>query len=55
MNILPFLLQIAALVFLCFGAFNLFGGGGRPNWPWLGMFLWLLSLMVNGIQLHGVR
>jgi hypothetical protein len=23
-----------------------------PQWGWLGMFLWLLSLMVSGIVLH---
>lgn len=59
MNILPFLLQLVALACLLFAAFNLFGGPpNRPVWGWLGMFLWLLSLMVSGIVLHptiGVR
>lgn len=58
MNILPLLLQIIALVCLAFAAFNLFPGPNRPSWGWLGMFLWLLSLMVSGIVLHatsGVR
>ena len=52
MNILPLLIQIVALVCLCFAAFDLFPGAGRPKWGWLGMFLWLLSLMVSGIALH---
>ena len=52
MNILPLLIQIVALVSLCFAAFNLFAGANRPSWGWLGMFLWLLSLMVSGIALH---
>jgi hypothetical protein len=52
MNIFPLLLQIVALVCLAFAAFNLFGGANRPVWGWLGMFLWLLSLMVSGIALH---
>lgn len=52
MNILPLLLQLVALACLLFAAFNLFGGGSRPAWGWLGMFLWLLSLMVSGIVLH---
>ena len=59
MNIIPFILQLIALVCLLFAAFNLFPpAGGRPTWGWLGMFLWLLSLMVSGIALHptyGVR
>lgn len=52
MNIVPLLLQIVALVCLAFAAFNLFGAPSRPSWGWLGMFLWLLSLMVSGIALH---
>lgn len=52
MNIFPFLIQLAALTFLCFEAFRLFQGPGRPSWGWLGLFLWLLSLMVGGIELH---
>lgn len=53
MNIVPLILQIIALVCLLFAAFNLFGGPpARPSWGWLGMFLWLLSLMVSGIVLH---
>lgn len=53
MNIIPLIIQLFALVFLFFAAFNLFGGPPqRPVWGWLGMALWLLSLMVSGIQLH---
>lgn len=53
MNILPLLLQVAALVCLLFAAFNLFTAPpNKPVWGWLGMFLWLLSLMITGIQLH---
>jgi hypothetical protein len=53
MNILPLLLQLVALICLLFAAFGLFPPAqGRPQWGWLGMFLWLLSLMVSGIVLH---
>jgi hypothetical protein len=53
MNIFPLLLQIGALVCLFFAAFNLFTAPpNKPVWGWLGMFLWLLSLMVSGIVLH---
>jgi hypothetical protein len=53
MNIVPLILQLIALVCLLFAAFNLFGGPPqRPVWGWLGLFLWLLSLMVSGIALH---
>lgn len=53
MNIFPFILQLFALLFLFFAAFNLFQRpSGKPVWGWLGMFLWLLSLMCNGIILH---
>ena len=53
MNIIPLIIQIFALICLAFAAFNLFTGPApKPAWGWLGMFLWLLSLMVSGIQLH---
>jgi hypothetical protein len=53
MNILPLVIQIFALAFLFFEAFRLFQAPpNRPVWGWLGMALWLLSLMVSGIQLH---
>jgi hypothetical protein len=53
MQIIPLILQLFALAFLLFASFNLFGGPpGRPSWGLLGLFLWLLSLMVSGISLH---
>lgn len=56
MNIIPLILQIFAAIFLAFAAFNLFQAPpNRPNWGWLGMFLWLISLMVSGIQLHPIN
>jgi hypothetical protein len=55
MNIFPLVLQIAALVCLFLEAFKLFQGPKRPVWGWAGMLLWLLSLMVNGIQLHATN
>lgn len=48
-----FFIQLAALVFLFFAAFNLFPRPtGKPSWGWLGMFLWLLSLMLGAFILH---
>ena len=37
--------DVDALVCLLFAACGLFPG--KLNWPWLGMFLWLASLMVS--------
>lgn len=55
MNIIPLILQIFALICLAFAAFNLFQSPpNKPNWGWLGMFLFVLSLMVSGITLHEV-
>lgn len=52
MTIVPLIMQIAALVCLFFEAFRLFQGSpNRPVWGWLGLFLWLASLMVS-VQLH---
>jgi hypothetical protein len=52
-NIIPLILQLFALAFLFLEAFHLFQSPpNKPAWGWLGMFLWLLSLMVSGIQLH---
>ncbi|HLA60957.1 MAG TPA: hypothetical protein VK626_01805 [Nitrospiraceae bacterium] len=52
MNIVPLLLQIGALFCLFCAAFNLFTAPpNKPAWGWLGMFLWLLSLMLTA-QLH---
>lgn len=53
MTIIPFLLQIAALVCLIFATFNLFPTN-KVVWGWAGMFLWLLSLMVSMVQLHPI-
>jgi hypothetical protein len=53
MNIVPLILQVIALLCLFFAAFNLFTAApNKPVWGWLGMALWLLSLMVSGITLH---
>jgi hypothetical protein len=54
MNIIPFLLQIAALVCLIFATFGLFPSS-KVSWGWAGMFLWLLSLMVSVLQLHPIQ
>lgn len=53
MTIIPFLLQIAALVCLLFATFALFPS--KVSWGWAGMFLWLLSLMVSAVNLHPVQ
>ena len=56
MTIVTLVIQIAALICLLFAAFNLFQAPpNKPVWGWLGMFLWLLSLMVSGIQLHPIN
>lgn len=55
MNIVPFILQLCALLCLAFAAFNLFTGPApKPAWGWLGMLLWLASLMVSNVVLHPV-
>ena len=52
MNVLPLILQIGALFCLFFAAFRLFEAPpNKPVWGWLGMALWLASLMVT-MQLH---
>jgi hypothetical protein len=48
MNILPLLLQVAALI--CFGIAAM-----PKNWGWWGAFLTVLSLMVSGIVLHPIH
>jgi hypothetical protein len=53
MNILPFLLQVLALVCLLFATFGMFPTS-KVSWLPAGMFLWLLSLMVSGIVLHPI-
>ena len=54
MTIIPFLLQIAALVCLVFATFGLFPTS-KLAWGWAGLFLWLLSLMVTAVQLHPIE
>jgi hypothetical protein len=52
MNFVPFVLQCIALVCLMFAFTGWFSGPApRPVWFPLGMFLWLLSLMINA-SLH---
>lgn len=51
MNIFPLVLQLFALLFLFFATFGLFPSA-KVSWFPAGMFLWLLSLMCNGIVLH---
>jgi hypothetical protein len=53
MNILPFLLQVVALLCLLFATFGLFPTA-KVSWFPAGMFFWLLSLMVSGIALHPI-
>jgi len=54
MNVIPFLIQLAALIFLFMAAFNLVPSS-RVVWGWLGLCLWLLSLMIDSVQLHAVH
>jgi len=55
MNVLSFVIQLLALACLFFEAFRLFPGPpNRPVWGWLGLFLWLLSLMLGVIALHPI-
>ena len=55
MSIGILLIQILALICLIFAAFNLFTGPPpKPQWGWLGMALWLFSLMVGGLVLHPI-
>jgi steroid 5-alpha reductase family enzyme len=51
MNILPFFLQLAALLCMVFAAFNLFPNG-KVQWGWLGLAFWVCSFMVETIGLH---
>lgn len=53
MNIIPFVLQLLALVCLLFAALSLYPTQ-RVSWGWAGMFFWLLSLMVSMVQLHPI-
>lgn len=53
MNILSFILQIIALICLFAAALNV--AWARVSLGWLGLALWLLSLMVGGVALHPVQ
>lgn len=52
MEIVPFLIQVAALVCLFFAALGFFPG--KISWGWAGMFLWLASLMLS-VAVHPVN
>ena len=53
MNIGPLIIQIVALVCFFLDAFHLWQGPpNKPSWTSLGLFLWLVSLMISGITLH---
>lgn len=53
MTIVPFTLQVAALVCLIFAAFGFFSSA-KVAWGWAGLALWILSLMFMAIQLHPI-
>jgi hypothetical protein len=53
-NVVPLVIQIAALIYLCAKAFGWFPSV-KVHYGWLGMALWLFSMMVGGwIVLHPV-
>jgi hypothetical protein len=43
-------LQVLALVALALAAFNA-PGHPRISWGWLGMFLWMLTVIFGGLRL----
>lgn len=56
MSIGILIIQICALICLVFAAFNLFTAPpNKPQWGWLGMALWLFSLMVGTLSIHTVH
>jgi hypothetical protein len=55
MNVGVLIIQVFALIFLILASFNLFPPPNRPIWGWLGMALWLFSLMVGDFTLHAAR
>jgi hypothetical protein len=55
MYILPFILQVIALICLLLATLSFPAPGGRFGWFPGGMFFWLLSLMVSGIVLHPIN
>ena len=49
---IPFVLQLLALVFMLFAAFNWFPPkSGKPVWGWLSLALWMLSFMIAGFSI----
>jgi hypothetical protein len=48
------ILQIVGLVLLAMAGLNV-PNKPRLVWGWLGMFFWLLSLMLVAVSLHPVR
>lgn len=52
MTVLSFILQIVAVICLFAAALNV--SWSRAQLGWLGLALWLLSLMVGGVVLHPV-
>lgn len=50
MHNLTLILQLLALVSLLGAAFGVLPW--RVSWGWLGLALWLLSLMLGGVALH---
>jgi hypothetical protein len=51
MSIVPFILQLCALVCLILAAFGLFPNG-KVQWGWLGLAFWVLSFMLSVAELH---
>ena len=48
------LLQIIGLILLGMAGFNVYAPA-RVTWGWLGMFFWLLSLVLGGVAFHAIR
>jgi hypothetical protein len=48
---ISFILQVLALVFMVFAAFNLFPNS-KVSWGWFALALWFLSFMIAGFGLH---
>jgi len=47
------ILQILALVCFIVAALGMSAPASRPiGWGWVGLFLWLLSLMLGGVSIH---
>ena len=51
MMTVPFLLQICALIFMVFAAFNMFPNS-KVAWMPLSFVFWFLSFMIEAIGLH---